>query len=33
MIVQLEEAKLQLNQLSEDSHELKEALNIDELSA
>ena len=33
MIVQLEEAKLQLNQLSENSKELKEALNIDELSA
>ncbi len=31
MIVQLEEAKLQLNQLSEESKELKEALNIDEL--
>ncbi|MBP3579880.1 MAG: peptide chain release factor 2, partial [Clostridia bacterium] len=33
MIVQLEEAKLQLNQLSQDSKELKEALNIDELAA
>lgn len=32
MIVQLEEAKLQLNQLSADSKELKEALNVEELA-
>ncbi len=33
MIVQLEEAKLQLNQLSSDTNELKEALNVEELTA
>ncbi len=33
MIVQLEEAKITLNQLKEDTKELKGALNVDELSA
>ncbi len=33
MIVQLEEAKLTLNQLSKDAEELKDALNVEELKA